>query len=114
MKVCRIGISEWSRASARTSSRGGVTSSSAGSATTAIQLLQRVGQGQAPRGEQHGEVVEHVGRLLPHALAGLVAGRPRDLVGLLADLLADARRIGKQRSGVAALGALGAALRDRA
>src|SRR3954452_5089614 len=109
MKVCRIGISEWSRASARTSSSVGVTSSSAGSATTAIQLLQRVGQAEAPRGEQHGEVVEHVSRLLPHAFVRLVARRARDLVGLLADLVADERRIGEQRRRVAALGTLGAA-----
>src|SRR3954468_4728737 len=64
MKVWRSGTSVWSRASARTSSSDGPTSSRALSAATAIQHLERLGQGDAACRQQHVEVVEHVGGLL--------------------------------------------------
>src|SRR3954449_9577014 len=49
------------------------------SATPANQHLLGVGEGEAARAQQHGEVVEHVGRLLGHALVALLAGRARHL-----------------------------------
>src|SRR5881275_1446403 len=110
MNVCRSGTTLCSRASSRTSSRLGWTSMSA---ATGIQLLERVGQRQAARGEQHGEVVEHVGGLLAHALVGLALRRARYLLGLLAHFRADARRIGEQLRRVATGGGRGLPLRDR-
>src|SRR3954469_7653236 len=59
MKVWRSGTSVCSRASARTSSRLGPTSKPARSAATAIEYLERVGEGETPGGHQHLEVVEH-------------------------------------------------------
>src|SRR3954447_13467159 len=79
MKLCRSGMSVWSRASARTSSRLGDTSSSARSATAAIQLLESVGEGEPARRQEHREVVQHVRRLLPDPLVRLGAGGPGDL-----------------------------------
>src|SRR3954452_12845585 len=69
MKVWRSGTSVApARASSRTSSSVGLTSSPPRSAATAIQDLERVGDRQAAARQQHVEVVEHVGRLLAHAL----------------------------------------------
>src|SRR6476661_5046336 len=99
MKVWRSGTRLCSRASSRTSSSDGETSRP--SLATGIELLEGVGVGHVARGQQHGEVVEHVGRLLADALVGLLARRARDLLGLLADLLADERRIGQQLRRVA-------------
>ena len=63
---------------------------------TATQHLLGVGEREAAAAQQHGEVVEHVGGLLGHPLVGLLARRARHLLGLLADLLADERRVGEQ------------------
>src|SRR5688500_1481456 len=114
MKVCRSGTSVWSRASARTSSSDGPISSRALSAATAIQDLERVGQGQAPPREQHAEVVEDVRGLLAHALVRLLACRAHHLLGLLLDLRAGERAVGQQPRGVAGTRvARGGALGDR-
>src|SRR3954447_11317310 len=111
MKVWRSGTRLYSRASSRTRSRPGVSSRSA---TTLIEHLERVGEAQPAPGQQHGEVVEQVGGLLGHALVRLVARRARDLLGLLLDLRADARRVGEQLGGVAAGRAGGPSLVDGA
>src|SRR3954463_14028021 len=55
----------------------------ADSAPTAIQHRLGVRQLEPPRAQQHGQVVEHVGRLLGDPLVGLLARRPRHLLGLL-------------------------------
>src|SRR5436305_6708387 len=110
MTVCRSGTTQCSRASSRASSRLGWTPMSA---ATGIQLLERVGQRQAARGEQHGEVVEHVGGLLAHALVGLAFRRARYLVRLLAHFRADARRLGEQLRRVATGVGRGLPPRDR-
>ena len=60
--------------------------------------------------EQHGEVVEHVGGLVGHALVGLLARGAGDLLGLLLDLLADERRVGEQLVRVRALARVGLAV----
>src|ERR671918_719548 len=73
------------------------------SATPGKQDLLGVGEAEAARAQQHGQVVEHVGGLLGHALVALLARRARHLLGLLAHLLADPRRVGEQLRGVAAL-----------
>src|SRR5919199_3887096 len=70
------------------------------SATPGNEHLLGVGEGEPARVQQHGEVVEHVGGLLGHALVALLARGARDLLGLLLDLLADARRVGEQLGGV--------------
>src|SRR5690349_7247622 len=98
MKVWRSGTTVWPSASARTSSRLGLTSRSA---ATCIELLEGVGERQVARGEQHGEVVQHVGSLLAHALVRLGRRGARHLLSLLLHLLADARRVGQQLGGVA-------------
>src|SRR3954453_15316129 len=49
------------------------------SATPLTQHLLRGGEADAARAQQHGEVVEHVGGLLGHAVVGLVARGARDL-----------------------------------
>src|SRR5437764_6090480 len=102
MNVWRSGTTEWSRASARASSSPGWMSSAAMSAATGIELLVGVRERQPARGQQHREVVEHVGGLGDHALVGLVAGSAGYLFRLLLDLHADARRVGQQLRGVAA------------
>ena len=58
-------------------------------AATATEHLLGVGQREPAAAQQHGEVVEHVGGLLGHALVGLLARRARDLLGLLLDLVPD-------------------------
>src|SRR5918999_2912998 len=60
------------------------------SATAGKQDLLRVGEREPARAQQHGQVVEHVGRLLGPPLVALLAGGARHLLGLLADLLAHA------------------------
>jgi hypothetical protein len=81
-------------------------------ATTLIQHLEGVGQAEPARGQQHGQVVEHVGGLLGHALFGLGSGGARDLLGLLLDLGPDQLGVGQQRRGVAARGIGAAPLGD--
>src|SRR3954454_23131541 len=92
MKLCMIGTRLWSPWRPRVSSSVGLTSRC--SATAANEHLLGVGEAQAAGLEQHGEVIEHVGGLLGHALVGLLAGRARDLLGLLLDRLADQRPVG--------------------
>src|SRR3954465_11720351 len=94
MKVWRSGTSECSPASARASSSVGRMCSA--SAATGIQNLERIRERKITRCQQDGQVVEHIGRFLGHALVRLFASGPRDLFGLLLDLLTDERRIGKQ------------------
>src|SRR3954454_16577585 len=60
MKVWRSGTSECSAASARASSRLGRISTE--SAATGIEDLVSVFEREIARGEQDGQVVEHVGR----------------------------------------------------
>src|SRR4051794_32861545 len=114
MNVWRSGTSVCSRASARTSSRSGDTSSPAASATTPIELLVGVRERESPRPQEHGQVVDHIGGLFAHALVGLARGGVGHLGGLLAHLLADPRGIAEQLGGVAALGAIRVARGDRA
>src|SRR4051812_28687406 len=111
MKVWRSGTTVWPTASARTSAMLGWTSRSA---ATGIELLEGVGQREVARGEQHGEVVEHVGRLLAHSLIGLRGGGAGHLLGFLLHLLPDPRRIREELGRVAAGAATGLALGDRA
>src|SRR5919112_2771645 len=85
------GMTLWSPVSACASLREGVTSRC--SATAANQHLLGVGQAEPAAAQEHGEVVEDVGRLLGHALVGLLARGPRHLLGLLLHLLADVRRV---------------------
>src|SRR5687767_987352 len=103
MNVWRSGTSVCSAASARTCSRLGPTSRPSVSAATLTELLERVLERQAARGQEDAEVVEDVGRLLAHARVGLLARRARDLLGLFAHLLADLAWIGEQPCGVAGL-----------
>src|SRR5688572_207933 len=111
MKVCRSGTSECDFASSRTSSSDGVSSRST---ATAIQHLVRVAELHAPLGQQDGQVVEHVRRLLGKALVALLAGRARDLLGLLLDLLPGELAVGEEPGGVALRGSGFAPLGDRA
>src|SRR5918999_1224282 len=76
------------------------------SATPGKQDLLGVGEGQPAGMQEHGQVVEHVGRLLGDPLVALLARRARHLLGLLLDLLADPRRVVEQGHRVAAAGAL--------
>src|SRR3712207_4991107 len=77
-----------------------VTGMTLGSAATAKEHLLRRGEREAAGAQQHGEVVEDVGRLLGDALVGLLAGGARHLLGLLAHLLADEGGVGEQAGGV--------------
>src|SRR5919197_5120551 len=70
------------------------------SATPGSEDLLGVGQLEPARAQQHGEVVEHVGGLLGHALVALLAGRASDLLGLLLHLLAPRHTVSQQRRGV--------------
>src|SRR4051794_10249456 len=63
-KLCVTGIRLWSPASPRACSSVGETSKI--SPTAANQHLLRVGQAQPAALEQHGQVLEDVGRLLGH------------------------------------------------
>src|SRR5436190_2584253 len=92
MNVCVTGIRLCPPpASARASSTLGVTCRA--SAATLKQHLLGVREAEPARGEQHGQVIEHVGGLLGDALAGLLARGARDLLGRLLALLAHARRV---------------------
>ena len=57
---------------------------------------------------------EHVGGFLVEPLVGLVAGRARDLLGLLLDLRAVEREVVEEADDVRAVGALARALGDDA
>ena len=105
MNVCAPGTRLCSAASARTSSSVGSTPSRSwpgpcgrSAAAAATEHLRGVGEREPAAAQQHGEVVEHVGGLLGHALVGLLAGGAGDLLGLLLDLRADERRVGEQRA----------------
>src|SRR5688572_3814055 len=93
MNLWRRGTSVCSLARRRTSSRLGETSMFDVSATTAIERVEGVREGEAAGGEQHGQVVEQVGGLVGHALVALLCRRARDLLRLLLDLRADPWRI---------------------
>src|SRR4051812_35907518 len=110
MNVWRTGTRLCSRASARTSSRLGETGRAAGSATTAIEHPLGIGQRPPAAVEQHGQVVQDVGGLLVDAVVGLLAGGARDLLGLLLDLGADARRVVEELDRVGASGAVALAV----
>src|SRR5687768_17679945 len=109
-RVSHTGTRLYARASARTSSSvvsGAAAWAIAGSAAPAVvEHARGVGQGEAARAQQHREVVEDVGGLLGDPVVALLARRAGDFLGLLLDLLADARRVAQQRSGVGALGPL--------
>src|SRR4051795_8177276 len=113
MKLWRTGTRLCSRASARTSSRLGETGSAAGSAATAIEHLLRLLERAVAAVEEHRQVVEDVGRLLVDAVVGLLAGGTRDLLGLLLDLRADARRVVEELDGVRARRPLALAIGER-
>src|SRR3954468_19504655 len=113
MKVWRSGTSVYSRASSRTSSSDGPTSIPASSAATAIEDLERIRQRQASRGQQHVEVIEHVGGLLAHALVRLVPRGPGALLALLLHLGPREGGIGKQARRVALARARAPPLGDR-
>src|SRR4051812_16352746 len=100
MKLWVIGTRLWSPVSASVSSSVGRTSRC--SATAANEHLLGIREAQPARAQQDAEVIEDVGGLLGHALVGLLAGGPHDLLGLLLDLLADERRVVEQPVGVGA------------
>src|SRR3954453_17448147 len=110
MKLCVTGTRLWSPVSASVSSSVGRTSRF--SATAANEHLLGVLEREPARPQQDREVVEDVRGLLGHALVGLLPRRPRDLLGLLLDLLADEGRVGQELARVAAR--VGHALLDRA
>src|SRR4051794_14839919 len=114
MKLWRTGTRLCSRASARTSSRLGETGSAAGSTATAIEHLLGVLERPPAAVEQDGQVVEDVRGLLVDAVVGLLARGARDLLGLLLDLRAYARRVVEQLDRVRALRARLGAVAQRA
>src|SRR5919198_5050719 len=83
------------------------------SATPGSEDLLGVGQLEPARAQQHGEVVEHVGGLLGHALVALLARGPRDLLGLLLHLLPHPLRLRQQFGCVRALRSLAGSVSDR-
>src|SRR3954464_780013 len=113
MRLWRTGTRLCSRASARTSSRLGETGSAAGSTATAIEHLLRLLERAVAAVEGHRQVGEDGRRLLVDAVVGLLAGGARDLLGLLLDLRADARRGVEQLDRVGALRALRLSLSER-
>src|SRR3954463_5453863 len=84
------------------------------SATPGTEDLLGVGEAETARAQQHGEVVEHVGGLLGHALVALLAGCAGDLLGLLLHLLSHHARVGEQVGGVRPRRPLDGAPGDRA
>src|SRR5262245_41035181 len=84
------------------------------SATPGKQDLLGVGEAEPARAQQHGQVVEHVGGLLGHALVALLASGARHLLGLLLDLLAHAAGVRQQLGRVRALRRVRGTVGDRA
>src|SRR5271166_7157849 len=80
---------------------------------TAIEHPLGVRERAPAAAQEHEQVVEHVGGLFVEALVGLLAGRARDLLGLLHDLLADALGVVEQRDRVGARGPLARPLGQR-
>src|SRR5215213_8379859 len=72
------------------------------SATPLTEHLFGIRELHPARAQEHGEVKEHVGGLLGHALVGLLARGASDLLGLLLDLGADPGGVGEQLGGVGA------------
>src|SRR5919197_2698096 len=70
------------------------------SATPGKQDLLGVGQREPAGAQQHGEVVEHVGGLLGHALVALLAGGAGHLLGLLPHLLPHPRAVAQELRGI--------------
>src|SRR5215213_1307620 len=103
-----------SQSSMKRSTTGTTVALPATRSAAPIQDLQRRGERDLARAEQDLQVVEHVGGLLGDPLVGLAGGRAGDLVGLLAHLVADSRRVGEELRRVAAVRALGGAGGDRA
>src|SRR3954464_3503675 len=112
MKVWRSGTSACSAASRLTVSRSGATGMA--SAATAIEHLLRVGEDAPARVQQRRQMEEDVGRLLVEAVAGLVARRPRALLGLPLDLGGGHAQVVEERDDVGAVGTLLGARGDRA
>src|ERR1700683_1307837 len=81
---------------------------------TAIEHPLGVRERAPAAGQQHEQVVEHVGGLFVDALRGLLARRARHLLGLLHDLLTDPLWIVEQRHRVGARWALARPLGHRA
>ena len=103
-------------ASVRTSSSEGVAPAPMArvlAPATAIEHPLGVRERQPAAAEQDREVVEHVGRLLGHALVRFLARGAGDLLGLLLHLGADRLRVGEQRRRVGAVRPLLRARRDR-
>src|SRR3954470_10258748 len=84
------------------------------SATPRKQDLFGIGEAEATRAQQHGEVVENVGGLLGDALVALLAGGAGHLLGLLLDLLPHHLRIAQKLRGVRPFGHLRRPRRDGA
>src|SRR3984885_5936731 len=80
---------------------------------TAIENPLGIGNAQAAAAQQHGEVIDDVGRLLGDALIGLLASRPNDLLRLLLDLGSDEAWVIEALRGVRARGPGRRALGDR-
>src|SRR5213078_600884 len=101
MYVWRSGMTLCSRASSRTSSSDGSTSAgTVPSAAAPIEHLLDVGERALAAVEQHGQVVEDVGRLVVDAVVALLARGAGDLLGLLLHLGPDERRVVEQLHGV--------------
>src|SRR4051794_9490851 len=73
------------------------------SAAAAIEHLRGIGEGAIAAGQEHGQVEEHVGRLVVDAVVGLLTGRAHDLLGLLLHLGAAQRGVVEERDDVGAL-----------
>src|SRR5215216_484981 len=82
------------------------------SATPGKQDLLGVGEREAARAQQHGEVVEDVRGLLGDALVALLAGGAGDLLCLLLDLLPHLLGIAQQGRRVRPVGHLLSPLRN--
>src|SRR6266511_2100058 len=106
----RTGIAFPSRASSRARSRLGSTPTPT-SAATAIERLEHGRHRHPAREQEHLEVVEDVGGLLGKTFLGLRVGRAGGLLGLLAQLGADPRRVVQKLDGVGAGRPLVAALK---
>src|SRR3954471_19329766 len=89
------------------------TGTTFGSATAVKEHPLGVGEREPAGAQEHGEVIDDVGRLLGHALVALLAGGAGLLLGLFAHLLADPRRVGEQLGRVGARGLPGRAPAQR-